>query len=57
MCIAIVTTFDTIWCSTVARPANNLAALGHRRSCNISLSRAILVRSAHMLLWYRRQVF
>ncbi len=57
MYIAILTTFDTIWCSTVALPANNMAALGHRRSCSIALSRAILLRSAHMLLWYRRQVF
>ncbi len=45
----------SIWCSNVALPANNLAALGHPRSCSIALSRAILLRSARMLLWYRSQ--
>ncbi len=32
MCIAIVTTFDTIRCSTLALPAHNLAALGHPKA-------------------------
>ncbi len=54
--IAIVTTFDTIWCSTVALPAHDLAALGHPRSCSIASSRAIQLSSAHMLQWYRSQV-
>ncbi len=57
MWIAKGTIFDMIWCSTVAMPALNFAALGHPRSCSIALSRAILLRSAHMLLRYRRQVF
>ena len=55
--IAIVATFDMMLCSTATLPAQNLAALGHPRSCSIALSRAILLRSAHMLLWYRSQVF
>ncbi len=47
--MAIVPTFDTIWCSAVALPATNLALLGHPRSCSMALSRAIPLRSAHML--------
>ncbi len=43
----MVTAYDTIWCSTVALPANNLAALGHPRICSFGLSRAMLMRSAH----------
>ncbi len=52
MCIAILITFGTIWRSAVALLAHNQAVLGHSRSCSIASNKAILLRSARMLLCY-----